>query len=228
MSFSKITMFKKILSLFLKDNCSLCQRTAEDIICSYCQQKLNFCQLNSPPEFAEDNFFIFAWGKYERNLKRAIASLKYNGNENLGQLMGQWLGKKWLKLGYKEKYPRLTVTPIPLHQERLKTRGFNQAELIARGFCQITQYSLKPHLLRRIKNTEAMFSLTVKAREKNISQAFDLGADFLTINLSQPVLIIDDIYTTGTTVKEAKKVLNKHRMKTIGVATVSRTVFPSK
>jgi len=216
-------MLNYFLSLFLKDNCPLCQRTAENTICSYCQQKLHLCQLNSPPEFTSDNFLIFAWGKYEGNLKRAIASLKYDGNQNLGQLMGQWLGKQWLNLGYKEKYPLLTVTPIPLHSEKLKTRGFNQAELIARGFCQITRYYLKPHLVKRVKNTEAMFGLTATAREKNIQKAFDIGADFAKINLSHPVLIIDDIYTTGTTVKEAKKTLDQHQINTIGVATVSRT-----
>lgn len=218
-------MLNKILSLFLKDNCPLCQRTAEDIICSYCQQKLNLCQLHSSPELTADNFLIFAWGKYDGNLKRAIACLKYNRNQKLGQLMGQWLGKKWLNLGYKQKYPQLTITPIPLHSKKLKTRGFNQGELIAKGFCQITHYSLKPHLLRRVKDTEAMFGLNLNAREKNIANAFDMGADFVTINLSQPVLMIDDIYTTGTTVKEAKKVLDKHRIKTIGVAAVSRAGF---
>lgn len=82
------------MSLFLKDNCPLCQRTAEKIICSYCQQKIDLCQLDSSQELTSDNFLIFAWGKYDGTLKRAIASLKYNGNRNLGVLMGQWLGKK--------------------------------------------------------------------------------------------------------------------------------------
>jgi len=215
-------MLNHFLSLFLKDNCPLCQRTAEKIICSYCQQKIDLCQLDSSQELTSDNFLIFAWGKYDGTLKRAIASLKYNGNRNLGVLMGQWLGKKWLDSGNKEKYKKLTVIPIPLHPEKLKQRGFNQAELIARGFTQITGYSLKPNLLQRVKDTTAMFGLNPSARKKNISKAFEIGKDLATINKSYPTLIVDDIYTTGTTVNEARQVLTKHKLLSVGVATLSK------
>lgn len=115
------------------------------------------------------------------------------------------------------------VIPIPLHEDKLKTRGFNQAELIANGFCQVTGYPLQRKLLMRIKNTEAMFGLNPQQRQKNISQAFCLGKDYTKINKYNKILIIDDIYTTGITVNEAIQVLNKVKLKTIGVATVSVT-----
>ncbi|BAQ60966.1 ComF family protein [Geminocystis sp. NIES-3708] len=216
-------MLNNFLSLFLKSNCPLCQRNADNIICQYCEQKLLSCQLTNYKQFGQSDFLLFAWGKYDSYLKRAIAALKYDKNKAIGELLGNWLGEAWLQSGNKKKYPQLMVIPIPLHEDKLKTRGFNQAELIANGFCQVTGYPLQRKLLMRIKNTEAMFGLNPQQRQKNISQAFCLGKDYTKINKYNKILIIDDIYTTGITVNEAIQVLNKVKLKTIGVATVSVT-----
>jgi ComF family protein len=218
-------MLNNILSLFLKSNCPLCQRTVSDIICRYCEQKLLTCQLTNYKQFGKPDFFLFSWGKYDSYLKRAIAALKYDQNKAMGELFGDWLAEAWLESGNKKKYPQLTVIPIPLHPDKLKTRGFNQAELIARSFCQVTNYQLKTNLIIRVKNTEAMFGLTPQQRRKNIDQAFNLGKDYGKVNKSQDILIIDDIYTTGMTVNEATRVLIKGKLKTIGVATISVTKY---
>lgn len=216
-------MLNNFLSLFLKSNCPLCQRNATNIICQYCQQKLLSCQLTNYKQFGKSDFLLFVWGKYDNYLKQAIAALKYDKNKAIGELLGNWLGEAWLESGNKKKYPQLIVIPIPLHEDKLKTRGFNQAELIANSFCQVTGYPLQKKLLMRIKNTEAMFGLNPQQRQKNISQAFCVGKDYAKINKNGKILIIDDIYTTGITVNEAIQVLNKAKLKTIGVATISVT-----
>jgi ComF family protein len=166
---------------------------------------------------------LFSWGKYDRDLKRAIASLKYQNQPEIGEILGRWLGESWLKSGYCQKYPHLIVIPVPLHQDRIKIRGYNQAELIARGFCQITRYSLKNNLVMRTKNTEAMFGLNLVQRQENIQKAFRVSQGYQQIKTSQQILIIDDIYTTGTTVRAIKKILDQVNLQTIGVATVSNS-----
>ncbi|MGI0482332.1 ComF family protein [Geminocystis sp. CENA526] len=216
-------MLNNILSLFLKSNCPLCQRSSDNIICQYCEQKLRRCQLTNYNKSGPQNYLLFSWGKYDNYLKRSIAALKYDKNKPLGELLGEWLGEAWLQSGNKKTYEKLTVIPIPLHPEKLKIRGFNQAELIAKGFCYVTGYQLKTQLLIRVKNTEAMFSLTPQQKQANIDKAFSIGKDYQKISKTQPILIVDDIYTTGTTVNEAIKVLSKAKLKTLGVATVSLT-----
>ena len=216
-------MLNRFLSLFLKPNCPLCQRPADELFCEYCLDKLSSCELNHQyQKFITPDFFLFSWGKYDSELKRAIASLKYNQQPEIGHILGEWLGKAWLKLGNKNQYPQLIIIPIPSHPQRRKTRGYNQAELIARGFCKITGYQLKTHLLIREKDTEAMFGLNLAQRKENIHQAFKIGIDYPQISPGQNILIIDDIYTSGTTVNEAQQVLQKANLKTIGVATASR------
>lgn len=216
-------MLNNILSLFLKSNCPLCQRSSDNIICRYCEEKLRHCQLTDYKQFSSQNYLLFSWGKYDDYLKRSIASLKYDKKKEIGVLLGNWLGKAWLESGNKKNYSQLTIIPIPLHPEKLKKRGFNQAELIARSFCDVTAYQLKTQLLMRVKNTEAMFSLTPQQKKANIDKAFRIGKDYEKINKMQPILIIDDIYTTGTTVNEAIKVLTNAKLKTLGVATISFT-----
>ncbi len=215
-------MLNRLLSLFLKPNCPLCQRSANDVFCDYCATKILSCQLANHQTFVKPNFLLFAWGKYDRELKRSIAQLKYNQQPEIGHILGIWLGKAWLQSANKEKYPHLTVIAIPASAQKMKIRGYNQAELIARGFCQLTGYNLKNNLLIRQKDTEAMFGLNPLQRKENIQQAFSIGKDYAKIKKTQQILIIDDIYTTGTTVNEAKQVLNKAGLKTIGVATVSK------
>lgn len=214
-------MLKNLLSLFLKPNCPLCQRPADEVVCKYCANKLKTCQLNDCSIFWQGDLPVFIWGQYGGYLKRAIAAFKYDLKPEMGELFGTLLAKAWLDARLHLPAHKITVLPIPLHGDRQKERGFNQAELIARRFCEITKYDLKPFLLQRIRNTEAMFGLNSTQREENIKQAFTLGKDFQRLNSNSSVLIIDDIYTTGTTAKEACQVLQNHQIKIVGIAAIA-------
>ena len=211
-------MLKNVLSLFLESRCPLCDRSTPASVCEFCQRQLRQCQLKNPCRYWQGDLPLFAWGVYRGPLKRAIAALKYSDHHQLGNLLGGWLGQAWLNSPC-ARTKRLTVVPIPLHPQKLQTRGFNQAELIARSFCKVTGYSLQPHGLQRVRETEAMYTLTGNQREKNLQNA--LRVDQQWRNRSSAVLIVDDIYTTGTTVKEAAQILRLQRIKVFGAATVS-------
>jgi predicted amidophosphoribosyltransferase len=171
---------------------------------------------------------LFVWGNYGGLLKRAIASLKYDGHRELAEIMGQWLGRAWLASPRLGKTKRLTVVPIPLHGQKLKARGFNQAELIARSFSQMTGYPLQPQGLQRVRETQAMFGLNPTEREANIRGAFRLGTGLQQRRPPAPILLLDDIYTMGTTVTEAAKVLRQHKIPVFGVAAIAKPPFVPK
>lgn len=211
-------MWQELLSVFLKSRCPLCDRTTEKTICTYCQNKLKSYQLEKSDRFWRDNLPLFAWGKYDGQLKQAIAKLKYDGQPEIGRVLGRWLGQAWLNSSVL-KPQKITVIPIPLHREKLRTRGFNQAEMIARGFCQETGYSLQANGLIRQRNTKAMFELKPSQRAKNLQNAFAIGKNIP----RSSILLLDDIYTAGTTVKEATKVLRQHRIQVYGVVVTAKT-----
>lgn len=213
-------MLRQLLSVFLESSCPLCDRTSTDTICAHCQRKIKSYRLDKPDYRWRGDLPVFAWGKYDGQLKQAIAVLKYNHQPEVGMILGQWLGRAWLdsKLNKLNKPTKITVIPIPLNPEKLKARGFNQALLIGKGFCQETGFWLQPQALTRVRNTKAMFDLNFEARARNLKNAFRVGKKLP----RSPVLLLDDIYTSGTTVKEAAKVLRQQKVEVLGVVVVAR------
>ena len=124
---------------------------------------------------------------------------------------------------------RPIVVPIPLHPRKLKQRGYNQAELLAEGFCQVTGLPLHRQGLVRVRATDAQFSLSSQDRAKNLADAFQLGASLKRLSQARSqarsqttVLLLDDIYTTGATVQSALATLHRHQMPCLGVAVLAR------
>ncbi len=218
-------VFKGFLSFFLESNCPLCDRPTEKVICVHCEEQLQQCRLHNPCQFGQQELPLFAWGSYDSTLSRAIKTLKYQNQPQLAEPMGQWLGEAWLNSDLGHKSGRLIVIPIPSHPRKLAERGFNQAELIGRSFCQFTGFSLQTSGLVRVKETEAMFGLNAKQREKNIADAFSLGKSFQRQTPPLPVLLLDDIYTTGATIKAAAQTLRSNGIKVAGAIALATTAF---
>jgi len=212
---------KAILSLFLKPNCLLCNRPAKTELCDYCERQLLRCRFPLGTKFASE-VPLWVWGQYKDVLKRAIAALKYNHHTELAKPLGYGLAETWLCTPRSDLSP-VTVVPIPLHPDKLKKRGFNQAELLAKSFCQFTGLSLSAHGLERIKQTEALHELSPDQRFKEMQSVFNLGRDFRRRPPKGSVLILDDIYTTGATVKSAISELQKSGISVAGVVAIATT-----
>jgi ComF family protein len=204
-----------LLDIFLQSKCPLCQRATTDIFCLDCDRTLNACRFDHFQQTLAD-IPIFSWGVYDGLLKRAIATCKYEKQPKIAKALGEKMAKDWT-----DKFPdRLTIVPIPLHSERLRTRGFNQAEVLARSFCDRLNLSCSPQLLQRIKNTKPQIETKNKQeREANLNQAF--------VARSPPpkfdtVWLLDDIYTSGATVKEAIAAFKKIGIKISGVIVLAK------
>ncbi|NET55187.1 MAG: ComF family protein [Symploca sp. SIO2E6] len=210
-----------LLSLFLKSNCPLCDRPADGELCEYCQRQLKRCQLAQPSYLWQGQLPVFVWGNYGGVLKRALAALKYENQPQLARPLGHWLGEAWLKSPGGKHTKKLTIVPIPLHSSKLKKRGFNQAELIAQSFCEFTGYRQQPHGLERVRATEAQFGLSGKERSQNLSEAFTVGKNFRQRPPTSPVLLVDDIYTTGATVNSAAQILHQQGISVYGVVAIA-------
>lgn len=217
-------MIKSFLSFLFKSDCALCEQKTSNLICEYCYQKLVSCQLSNSIIKTDKDYSLFIWGRYDNYVKRAIFTFKYDNKTELGEVFGQFLARAWLDNKLWKKGQKITIVPVPLHDKKLRERGFNQAELVAKSFCEITGYSHFPHLLTRVKNTDAMFSLNPIERKQNITQAFTVGKDYPKFNRQHSVIILDDIYTTGATVEEVIRVLNTLQIKVLGVMAIASSL----
>ncbi|GET43592.1 hypothetical protein MiSe_84170 [Microseira wollei NIES-4236] len=216
----RIPKINGLLSLFLQSNCPICQRQTPEVLCLYCQRQLQRCQLNSARQLWHSELPVFAWGSYGGAVKTSLAVLKYDNKPQIAQPLGQWLGKAWLNsdLAGTEK---LTVVPIPLHGNKLRQRGYNQAELLAESFCQVTRLPLQRHGLERVRETEAQFTLGAAEREKNLKSAFAVGKNWQKSRPTASVLLLDDIYTTGATARAAADVLRRQGIRVYGLVAIA-------
>ena len=213
-------IWQNFLNLFLQSNCPLCQRPASQEFCEYCHKQLQKCRLTESNRRQDNSPPVIAWGIYGGIIKRAITTMKYDNHPEIARPLGECLGEIWLQnYGNKDAF---MVVPIPMHPEKQKKRGFNQAALIAKSFCQTTGLQLKLSGLQRVKATEALFGLSPTERKETLTQAFEIGKDFRKPPKT-PVVLVDDIYTTGATVKSAIQTLSKSGIVVSGVAAVAVT-----
>ena len=121
-------LLEELLQLGISSCCPLCQRSAATVFCTDCRRQLHRCQLNNSATKIE-RLPVFAWGRYEGTLKRAIAHLKYQKCPQIAEPLGTWLGQAWLQ--HHTIAGNRVVVPIPLAGDRQQQRGYNQATLIA-------------------------------------------------------------------------------------------------
>lgn len=212
------------LGVFLEHTCPLCQRSTAETICPDCQRQLHHCQLLPAEQITQDqptSLTLLAWGGYQGHLKRAIAALKYDNHPELATPLGHWLAQVWLAHHTTDK-PKLTVVPIPLHTDKKQLRRFNQAELLAEHFCDLTGLPLNRHGLVRTRSTEAQFQLSASDRAQNLTDAFSLGSGWCKRPPTGAVLLLDDIYTTGATVRSAAQTLRRQGIRVYGIAALAK------
>ncbi|WP_199307084.1 ComF family protein [Alkalinema sp. FACHB-956] len=211
------------LNLFLQNTCGLCDRAATDCLCPACQHQVLLDRgQGAVAEHPATADRVFAWGRYDRSVKRAIAQLKYGHQPQIGDWFGQQLAAAWIDRGLSKASPRLIAVPIPLAADRRKQRGYNQAEQIARSFCQRVGYPLQPQGLLRVRETQAQYQLSGRDRIDNLAQAFRLNPQWQQSPPRDPVVLIDDIYTTGATIQAATAVLRRSGIRVWGCAVVAR------
>jgi ComF family protein len=161
-----------------------------------------------------------AYGSYEGALRELIHLFKYQGIRPTGKVLGRLLNQAVADMPLPDS---LIVIPVPLWSGKRQTRGFNQAESIARAFCGLRQSSgiqLDTATLARTRDTASQTGLTRHQRRANMRGAFKVLRPERIKERS--VLIVDDVMTTGTTAGECARVLRRAGAKEVFVATVAR------
>jgi len=115
------------------------------------------------------------------------------------------------------------ILPVPLHIQRLRQRGFNQALLIARSCFPQWKHKITADLLKRSRPTIPQSVLSGKVRRENLEQAFMLAHPEQVDG--KHILLVDDVYTTGSTVNECSKILRANGAVRIEIFTLARSVY---
>jgi ComF family protein len=207
--------------------CSICW---ERILSPYAvsgtdgEPRCGLCRRIQPP-FAK----AAAYGSYEGGLRELIHLLKYGGMPRAASVLGRMLAEAIEDLESDFPQGTVAVVAVPLHRAKRGQRGFNQAELIARAALKHQpspgRLRLLEGVLERKRETRSQTGLTSHQRRENMRGAFMVAR--LEEVKGQPVLIVDDVYTAGTTVGECARVLRRAGASKVWVATVARTLKTS-
>jgi ComF family protein len=161
-----------------------------------------------------------AYGAYEGTLRDLIHLFKYKGTRPAGKLLGGLLNQAVAAMALPDS---MIVVPVPLWSGKHNSRGFNQAEAIARAFMYFQTSSsiqLDTSILARTRETASQTGLTRHQRRANVRGAFAILRPEKVKGRS--ILIVDDVMTTGTTAGECARVLRRAGAKEVFVATVAR------
>ncbi len=188
--------------LELEENCicedclSSIERADSDRLNSEYQRKFASSEIIS----GFTSMFVF---EKDKALQLLIHSIKYNKRFLNGKYLGKLIGEN-----HKEQIHNWSVDfilPVPLHSLRKADRGFNQSKYIAIGMGKELGINVKSNILKRKRHTETQTNLTLKEREENISKAFQAKQERLIEG--KTFLLVDDIITTGATIRECGEVL---------------------
>jgi competence protein ComFC len=158
---------------------------------------------------------------YEGAAREYLAELKYRFRPELGAALGELL-VEWIKLN-RDFQKNDLIIPVPLHQQKMALRGYNQAELLARPLGRYLGKKILTEVVAREKLTEKQNALNKSARFANIKNAFRVIKPKAVAG--KQILLIDDILTTGATVSEVARMLLKAGAIKVDVLTVATGVI---
>ena len=188
--------------------CQICGLPRWSTACAGCREH--------PPLFRKLRAIAF----YEPTLREAIHLMKYEKKQVISKHLVQSLQAHLPADLASTDYDFLL--PVPLHANRFRQRGFNQAEQIAQGVAKIWGAPVRTDILARIRDTVPLSSLhSREERRESIAGAFEVQSQDSIQN--RKILLIDDIFTTGTTINEALKVLQVANPNCVDVLTLTRT-----
>ncbi|HEY4496671.1 MAG TPA: ComF family protein [Candidatus Paceibacterota bacterium] len=227
--------FKKfkniVLEILFPPTCISCKKlihaNENKALCAPCLEAID---INKVPIYIKPWLTISAVGSYDNPvLKELIHSFKYQGlmgsGNSLIDISSIYIEKALL--GSNLNIKNYIIIPIPLYNRKLKKRGFNQAEIIAKGISDKFNIEIWPNAIIKTKDTRSQTELkNNKERLKNIKNSFRLNPIFterLKNHKTKNLILVDDVYTSGATMNEAAKALKRLGAKNIIGFVIAKT-----
>lgn len=234
-----IRWLKTFVNIILPPRCLLCGKVihSDNSLCSECFSNISFitkpycahcglplvgCTTDAlfcPDCLAEKSKFRLCRSavKYDNYSKKLILDFKFSDHLENKKLLSQWLflaGEDIFKQGID------LIIPVPLHYARLFKRKYNQSAVLADGLSALCKLSVDYTSLRKIKHTTPQIQCSGKQRTQNVKNAFQVVSSH---NIKgKRILLIDDVFTTGSTLNECAKALLTSGAKSVDALTIAR------
>ena len=210
-----------ITNLFYPPVCGICGKLNEDFLCKKCEKileshsKFEIQEKQNINLYFDKHLYIF---QYEGIIRKLIIDYKFNEKSYLYKTFANFLLKNQKFFEILKSYD--TIIPVPISKKRKKERGYNQSTLIAREISKRLKIEINTSCLYKAKDIVAQSTLNREEREQNIKGVYQLKNVKKLEN--KKILLIDDIYTTGSTLNECSKILRKSNPKVITCFTMAK------
>ncbi|MDE7322968.1 MAG: ComF family protein [Lachnospiraceae bacterium] len=157
------------------------------------------------------HIFEYGYALYDyQSMRKSIYRFKYGGRCEYAKFYARDI---WEKLRDEICLMKAdAIIPVPIHTSRLRSRGYNQAQLVAAELSKLTGIPIYENLVRRVRKTLPQKELTAQERQNNLKKAFNISADVVKLNKT---ILVDDIYTTGSTLDAVALELKRHGVGTV-------------
>lgn len=218
-----------MLNVIYPPICGICGKINKNFLCIKCQKQLEkqskFQVEQKISYYFQEHLYIF---EYQGMIRKMLIDYKFQEKSYLYKTIVKFLLKNKKFFQNLESYN--TIVPVPISRKRYKERGYNQSELIAKELAMElskmrkmdSNFEIKynNNCLFKTKNIIEQSKLNQEERQENIQGVYELCNEKELFEKS--ILLIDDIYTTGSTVNECSKILSRANPKKIGVLTIAK------
>lgn len=215
-------MFEKILNLIYPNVCGFCNNPNKNSLCKKCEIKLKKYEIAKKEDFLRKKSkhfdYLISMLKYEGCVREKIISYKFGEQAYLYKTFSKIILNNQNICDILCFYD--IITPVPMYKLKKYERGYNQTELIAKELAKKLDIKIGSKYLIKNKNTKVQSTLSKMQREQNVKGAFTVK--FKEEINGKSIILLDDIYTTGSTVNECAKMLKRAGAKEILVLTIAK------
>lgn len=235
---------RRALDAILPPNCLACDKTVAQpgLLCGGCWSRIRFIEkpwcaalgtpfsydigsgalsaeaIADPPPFSRARSVVL----YDDVPRRLVSGLKFADRPDLAPWMAQWMALAMSRSGEGLLDGAPLLVPVPLHWQRLLSRRFNQSAEIARALAAATGLDYRPDILVRARPTRQQVGLKARERQANVRGAFQVPRPLRADLAGKRIVIIDDVYTTGATLKACARALSRAGAEDVDCLTFAR------
>lgn len=228
------TWKRKILSLLYPTTCVFCGTVASEGVCEACKKEVRLIEeprckrCGKPVRYEEQEFcydcqsmeHFYEQGRslwiHKMPVSQSVYRFKYKNRRVFAEYYAARMAEQFS--GLIRQWKIEVIIPVPVHKSRRKKRGYNQAEVLAEELSRRIRIPVESFAVSRVQKTDPLKTMNPQERRRALSRAFSVSADW---KKKKNVLLVDDIYTTGSTIDEIARILKEKGVQKVYFLTIS-------
>ena len=216
-----VKILNQILDIIYPPVCGFCGKLNKNSLCNKCKIRIEKNAIykiedyRETTSFFDEHLYLFP---YDGEIREEILNYKFNEKSYLYRTFLEFIKNSEKICTQIKKYD--IIMPIPISKKRMKQRGYNQSALIAKNLAKTLNTEYKENVLVKIKDNKPQSELGQHERSANVKGVYNLKEPKKVYQ--KKILLVDDIYTTGSTANECAKILKENNANSVGIFTLAK------